>query len=329
MRKLYHILETSERDSAMFEIVSWIDEKTDPTNTSFVIHDLGRFETEVIPKYFDSSMQSFKRQLNYYGFIKLYDARPAILLKDEKKQKVCLKMVYRHENGWLCKGKEDLLQKISRRSVSSSCSSKKRTHEHSLSSNKRQVHDDPKQQEQFLQCKEKIFSLEKEISDINEKIGEVERKIKIFNAFMEQQLGKRFSMEMKSDRKTLRDIEFSNIMSSARESIIDDSCIQPSSKFSDSNKVGEDNETELNESSRTTNESISDSCDMIILPRAKSGIERLNTNESTSSAQWAMIKEILTDNSKDNSPNLDPHNQNPTCYKGNLSRADSLNTCHG
>ena len=65
--RLYNVLETvSDTDEA--SVISWT-----PNGTTFRIHDLDRFKTHILPKYFpkQSQYKSFRRQLQYYGFFTL------------------------------------------------------------------------------------------------------------------------------------------------------------------------------------------------------------------------------------------------------------------
>jgi hypothetical protein len=65
--RLYQILEkVSESDDGESCHISWT-----PCGTSFKIHDLERFKAKILTKYFpkQSKYKSFKRQLQYYGFV--------------------------------------------------------------------------------------------------------------------------------------------------------------------------------------------------------------------------------------------------------------------
>lgn len=62
IKKLKDILEKENK-----EIISWGN-----NNISFEIHDIHRFENEILPKYFKSNkIKSFQRQLNYFKFKKI------------------------------------------------------------------------------------------------------------------------------------------------------------------------------------------------------------------------------------------------------------------
>lgn len=108
LQKLYHMLEHSTNDTIECKIVSW--DTNDPT--CFVVRNLDKFRELVLPKYFSSAMSSFKRQLNYYGFVKIHDSEPAILLKDAAVK--VSQLSYRHEHGYMRRGCKLLLQNIRR-----------------------------------------------------------------------------------------------------------------------------------------------------------------------------------------------------------------------
>ena len=108
LQKLYHMLEHSTNDTIECKIVSW--DTNDPT--CFVVRNLDKFRELVLPKYFSSAMSSFKRQLNYYGFVKIHDSEPASLLKDAAVK--VSQLSYRHEHGYMRRGCKSLLQNIRR-----------------------------------------------------------------------------------------------------------------------------------------------------------------------------------------------------------------------
>ena len=61
--KLYYLLEQAEKEG-FDHIVSWVDD-----GASFKVHDSKAFLEEVMPNYFSQSKyESFRRQLNLYGF---------------------------------------------------------------------------------------------------------------------------------------------------------------------------------------------------------------------------------------------------------------------
>ena len=120
LQKLYHMLESNSADKEMSKIVSW--DPNDPTR--FLIHSISNFEKHILPKYFSSSMSSFKRQLNYYGFMKLHDVDPAVLLSDEKLKAPSLS--YKHEHGYMRRGCKALMKNIQRASCTSSKSRSKK-----------------------------------------------------------------------------------------------------------------------------------------------------------------------------------------------------------
>jgi len=68
--KLHIILKILEEEGNDC-IVSWL-----PHGRAFVIHDSGRFEQEVVKRFFKhSQISSFRRQLNLYGFLRLSNGR--------------------------------------------------------------------------------------------------------------------------------------------------------------------------------------------------------------------------------------------------------------
>lgn len=61
--KLYNLLEESERDGYQ-DIISW-----QPHGGSFIVHNIKRFTTEIMPRYFaGGKINTFQKQLNLYGF---------------------------------------------------------------------------------------------------------------------------------------------------------------------------------------------------------------------------------------------------------------------
>jgi len=121
LQKLYHMLEHSTNDTIECKIVSW--DANDPA--CFVIRNLDKFREVVLPKYFSSAMSSFKRQLNYYGFVKIHDSEPAILLKDAAVK--VSQLSYRHEHGYMRRGCKSLLQNIRRLTCSAKPNQTKRS----------------------------------------------------------------------------------------------------------------------------------------------------------------------------------------------------------
>ena len=64
--KLHRVLSEIEADG-LSDIVGW-----QPHGRAFLVHDTGRFRSEILPRYFDSAKPAtFLRQLNLYGFQRL------------------------------------------------------------------------------------------------------------------------------------------------------------------------------------------------------------------------------------------------------------------
>jgi len=68
---------------------------------TFYINDTKVFEKDVLPKYFECTLASFRRQLNYYGFVRVNDTCSA-----------SNKMIFKHQK--FLKGRDDLLGDIRR-----------------------------------------------------------------------------------------------------------------------------------------------------------------------------------------------------------------------
>ncbi len=59
--KIYRLISKGNHSA----IIDW-----SPTEDGFVVLDISKFETEILPTLFKSSkFKSFRRQMNYYGFI--------------------------------------------------------------------------------------------------------------------------------------------------------------------------------------------------------------------------------------------------------------------
>jgi len=298
----------------MSKIVSWKED--DPT--SFVIHSVNDFKREVIPKYFESSISSFKRQLNYYGFIKLHDANPAVLLRDEKKKDGCLSWTYRHEHGWLCKGERDLLQNIRRASSHRSPSD----NDESSSSKKhvsRCMISDKKQNN----CTDavRVTSLQNEVEELRTKLTQIESKMTIYQQFMEDQVLRQDSERLYLGGQlplprslSINSTRWGNGVTLPRSRSTHWSGQLPLPRNLSINSTRWVDEVPLPRSRSTKNEKSNDS----------NGIERLNTNDSTSSTQWAMLKDILMDGNSCHNPF--PHDHSLSCYKENVSMVTGLDT---
>ena len=341
LEKLYHILETSENDAETRVIVSWMDEKVDPTNTSFVIHDLAAFEKEILPKYFQGTLASFKRQLNYYGFIRLHNASQAILLKD-KEQEDKITWEYRHESGCMRKGQRELLHNICRRGKVAGNGgnkvSKKRKEKHQTSStpNKRQHIDEST----LLEYKMKVNSLEKEVAHLRAKMAETENTMLMFQSFMEQHKEQQtmFPLSFNPTRSLSRNTKFA--LERASGASVTEKTQTFAGTVSPELVMGDDND--MNKARIThsfnveemlprghsksrlktiqrlnTNDSLA-----MLLPRERSksislNIDRLNTNSSLSSVDW--VKDIILEGA--DTSNLRQH----SLFSEQLSRVDSLN----
>ncbi|KAI3740795.1 hypothetical protein L2E82_31269 [Cichorium intybus] len=90
LQKLYNMVEKEEIDS----FISW----NLPHRDSFIIRDINKFATQVLPMYFShTNFSSFNTQLNIYGFRKVRWER------------------YEYANEWFRGGRHDLLANIKRR----------------------------------------------------------------------------------------------------------------------------------------------------------------------------------------------------------------------
>ena len=164
------MLESAEHDQATYRIVSW-----SPTDHGyFTIYDEHAFSEQVIPKYFESSMSSFKRQLNYYGFVLIKDEVPVLLQDSVKKKKT---ISYRHEHGFLRKGRFDLLHNIRR----STCSNVVAT--------------DPKAE--AAELKRKVQHLTKDVATLQNHVDVMAAKMEEFQKFMMSQ--RQFALQRECD----------------------------------------------------------------------------------------------------------------------------------
>eukprot|EP00814_Leptocylindrus_danicus_P016918 CAMPEP_0116046092 /NCGR_PEP_ID=MMETSP0321-20121206/28035_1 /TAXON_ID=163516 /ORGANISM="Leptocylindrus danicus var. danicus, Strain B650" /LENGTH=372 /DNA_ID=CAMNT_0003527605 /DNA_START=144 /DNA_END=1262 /DNA_ORIENTATION=- len=157
LQKLYHMLESAEQDQATYDIVSW-----SPSEPGyFTIYNERAFSEQVIPKYFESSISSFKRQLNYYGFLLIKDEVPVLLQDSAGKKKT---VSYRHEHGFMHKGRYDLLHNIRR----STCSGV--------------VANDPKVEAAELRVK--VQHLTKDVATLKNQVDAMTAKMDEFQRFM-------------------------------------------------------------------------------------------------------------------------------------------------
>jgi len=150
----------------------------------FVVKNAQLFSQKVIPQYFDCTLSSFKRQLNYYGFV-----RVSVVVVDEEvnvnvnlsssskgnlatmKKKKSRAMRYRHERNKFQKGRMDLLHDIQR----STCN-------------------DPKIQIDYL--REKVGSLEDENLILKQEVSNLKADMAIFRRFMEGEENRRANMDV-------------------------------------------------------------------------------------------------------------------------------------
>merc|ERR1712071_140448 len=108
VQKLHHML-TSPNADDIKAIVSWNDNDNGQT---FIVKNCQLFSQRVIPKYFDCTLSSFKRQLNYYGFVRVTDDDNNIIVKKGKKKSRAMK--YRHERGKFQQNHPEMLYEIRR-----------------------------------------------------------------------------------------------------------------------------------------------------------------------------------------------------------------------
>jgi len=174
LQKLYHMLESSSADEEMSKIVSW--DLNDPTR--FLIHSISNFEKHVLPKYFSSSMNSFKRQLNYYGFMKLHDVDPAVLLSDEKLKTPSLS--YKHEHGYMRRGCKVLMKNIQRASCTSSNTRSKKKH---CKSSKKQLTQSSTVAEHALED-DRVSKLESEVVFMKNQIAILTSQLNLLKKFI-------------------------------------------------------------------------------------------------------------------------------------------------
>lgn len=177
VNKLYHML----NDPEIHSIVSWMDSagsnvhsKSSHTSNSnsvsdavFVVKNAQLFSQKVIPQYFDCTLSSFKRQLNYYGFVRVMESevKEKVVSNPKKRSRA---MRYRHERDKFQKDRLDLLHEIQR----STCN-------------------DPKIQMDYL--REKVTSLEDENLSLRQEIDALKTEMTMFRQFMEREEARRNS----------------------------------------------------------------------------------------------------------------------------------------
>ena len=165
LQKLFHMLEHSSADFNDASVLSWSHD-----GKCFTIHSIQSFTKRVLPKYFESSFTSFKRQLNYYGFQKLNDEQIVINDDDQsrssfdstsesqssRKNKQKQTISYRHEQELFQKGRADLLEQIKRTTSGV----------------------DPKVEAE--ETKQKVSLLEHQVSDLQDQIIQMQSQMKVF-----------------------------------------------------------------------------------------------------------------------------------------------------
>jgi len=155
VKKLYHMLETSSA-SSIRSIVSWSEYDNGST---FTIKNSQMFSQKVLPKYFDCTLSSFKRQLNYYGFVRVPTDAAIASAEIHKKSRA---LIYRHERDKFRQNHPELLYEV-RRSTGS----------------------DPKIELDYL--REKVCSLEDDIAEMSGELNEIKTQMLIFQEFMTTQ----------------------------------------------------------------------------------------------------------------------------------------------
>ena len=138
-------------------IVSWNDSDNGQT---FIVKNSQLFSQRIIPKYFDCTLSSFKRQLNYYGFVRVTDDDVNNIVKKGKKKSRAMK--YRHERGKFQQNHPEMLYEIRR----STCN-------------------DPKIELDYL--RDKVNSLEDECSDLRKELTDVKTQMQSWIEIMQRQ----------------------------------------------------------------------------------------------------------------------------------------------
>jgi len=156
IQKLFFMLE----NGADNDVVSWSH-----SGDSFTVHSIQLFTKRVLPKYFNSSFTSFKRQLNYYGFQKL-NHQPVSLLSSPEDKAVLEKksrqtVAYRHDGLLFLKGRPDLLEQIKRTTAGV----------------------DPKVEAEEM--KSRVTQLEDQVSSLKNELNEMRAQMAMFQKSME------------------------------------------------------------------------------------------------------------------------------------------------
>ena len=106
--EIAHMLSSPNVDDIK-DIVSWNDSDNGQT---FIVKNSQLFSQRIIPKYFDCTLSSFKRQLNYYGFVRVMGDNSNIIVKKGKQKSKAMK--YRHERGKFQRDHPEMLYEIRR-----------------------------------------------------------------------------------------------------------------------------------------------------------------------------------------------------------------------
>jgi len=192
LQKLFHMLEHASADPNDANVVSWSHD-----GKCFTIRSIQSFTKRVLPKYFESSFTSFKRQLNYYGFQKLNDEQ--IVLSDDdqsressenpqkdsllsKKIKEKQSISYRHEHGLLQKGRGDLLENIKRATAGV----------------------DPKIETKEM--KQTISLLEGQVNELQNQVIQMQSQMNVFTDFMSNQMHQKPSIDLHLSQNLNMDI---------------------------------------------------------------------------------------------------------------------------
>lgn len=145
--KLYHML--NSEDEKVRSVVCWIEPAESMDDAVFIIKNSQLFSQNVIPLYFECNLQSFKRQLNYYGFERVNNSDSHQHPNPKKRSRA---IRYRHESGKFQYGREDLLHEIHR----STCN-------------------DPRIQMDYL--REKVTALDKDNNSLKNQVSLLQEKM--------------------------------------------------------------------------------------------------------------------------------------------------------
>ena len=141
--KLFNML--SEDCDKNDKIVSWCDDD----DASFIIKNSQMFSQTVLNLYFDCNLQSFKRQLNYYGFVRVAVTQQS---KSKANKKFLRAIRYSHDQKKFKRNRRDLLHEIHR-----------------------STNNDPKIQTDYL--REKVAYLEKENEKLKDQVSDLQNDV--------------------------------------------------------------------------------------------------------------------------------------------------------